>query len=93
MATRSLCSACGLTFASVAAFDAHRTGSYGEPIYKPTGSGKSRKISGYTPHTRRCMTVAEIQASGMARNEKGWWTLPKTVESLSHEEELEEATP
>src|SRR5260370_40221209 len=29
MATRSHCSACGLTFHSVTAFDAHRTGSYG----------------------------------------------------------------
>jgi hypothetical protein len=77
----------------VAAFDAHRIGSYGEPIYKPTGSGKSRKITGYTPHTRRCMTLVEIQASGMAQNDKGWWTLPKRDASVPHEDELEEATP
>jgi hypothetical protein len=91
MATRSLCRACGLTFASVAAFDAHRTGSYGEPIHKLSSTGKSRKTIGYTPHTRRCMTVAEIQALGMTQDNKGWWTLPKR-KSVMQEEELEEAT-
>ena len=77
MATKSLCRACGLTFASVAAFDAHRTGSYGEPIYRQAWSSKRGKVIGYTPQTRRCMTLTEIQALGMTSNDKGWWMLPR----------------
>lgn len=92
MATRSQCGACRLTFVSVAAFDAHRTGSYGEPIYQETRTGKSHKFIGYTPQTRQCLTLAEIQAKGMTQNEKGWWMLPKN-EALPAEEmnEKEEA--
>ena len=97
MATRSQCGACGLTCSSVAAFDAHRTGSYGEPIYKPSSTGKSRKVIGHTPPTRRCMTVAEIQALGMTQNAKGWWMLPASTQTpwvkTAQEEEFEEATP
>jgi hypothetical protein len=81
MATRSYCSACGLTFHSVSAFDAHRTGSYGEPIYQGSRTGKSRKVSGHTPPTRRCMTLPEIQALGMTQNAKGWWMLPASTQA------------
>jgi hypothetical protein len=76
MATTSHCKNCGLTFTSVAAFDAHRTGSYGEPIYQVSRTGRSRWVIGHTPPTRRCLTVAEIQAQGMTQNAKGWWMLP-----------------
>lgn len=49
----------------------HRVGSYGEPIYK--ASGKSQRVIGYTPPTRRCLTVDEMKALDMKQNEKGWW--------------------
>src|SRR5260370_34657255 len=97
MATRSHCSASGLTFHSVSAFDAHRAGSYGEPIYQGSRTGKSRKVIGHTPPTRRCLTVAEIQAVGMTQNAKGCWMLPAPANApwatTTPEEEFEEATP
>ncbi len=97
MATRSHCRACGLTFHSVTAFDAHRTGSYGEPIYQLSSTGKSRKVVGHTPATRRCMTVAEIQALGMTQNAKGWWMLPASTQTpwgkIAQEQEFEGAIP
>jgi hypothetical protein len=49
MPTKSLCRNCGLTFASVAAFDAHRTDSFDEPIYKTSSTGKSQHVIGRTP--------------------------------------------
>ncbi len=97
MATTSLCRNCGLTLSSVAAFDAHRTGSYGEPIYRQSRTGKSRYVVGHTAHSRRCLTVAEIQAVGMTQNAKGWWMLPAPANApwatTTPEEEFEEATP
>src|SRR5258708_7921187 len=97
MATTSLCRSCGLTFTSVAAFDAHRTGSYGEPIYQPSRTGRSRRVVGHTPPTRRCMTLPEIQVQGMTQNAKGWWMLPASTQAALtrtiHEEEAAEAIP
>ncbi len=97
MATRSLCRGCGLTFTSVAAFDAHRTGSYGEPIYKSSRTGKSRRVGGHTPPTRRCMTLTELLALGMTQNARGWWMLPAPAHAPwtkpAQEQEREEATP
>ena len=96
MATTSLCRNCGLTFTSLAAFDAHRIGSYGEPIYKPSRTGKSRKVIGHTHHTRRCMTLPEIIDLGMTQNDKGWWMLPASTQTpwvkTAHEQEGTEAT-
>lgn len=90
----NLCRGCGLTFGTLKSFDTHRTGSYGEPIYKPSSTGKSRQVIGHTPPTRRCLTLPEIQALGMTQDTKGWWTLPKqTASAAQEEEELEEATP
>ena len=97
MATRSYCSACGLTFHSVSAFDAHRTGSYGEPIYQGSRTGKSRKVIGHTPPTRRCLTVTEISDLGMTQNDKGWWMLPASTKTpwikTAQEDEAVEAIP
>ena len=92
---KNLCQACGLTFGNLKAFDTHRTGSFGEAIYKPSRTGKSRQVIGYTRPTRRCMALAEIKALGMTPNEKGWWMLPKQTASdmQENEEEREEATP
>jgi hypothetical protein len=92
----NLCRGCGLTFGTLKAFDAHRTGPYGEPIYKPSRTRKSRQVIGHTAPTRRCMTVPEIQALGMTQDRKGWWMLPVpqtkphggTEKSLSTEEAM-----
>lgn len=76
MATKSTCGGCGQVFASIAAFDTHRTGSFGEPIYRSSQNGHSQHVCGYTAHTRRCLSEEEMQAKGMSRNERGWWMLP-----------------
>ena len=39
---KNLCRACGLTFGTLKSFDTHRTGSFGEAIYKLSRTGKSR---------------------------------------------------
>jgi hypothetical protein len=89
MATKSLCRKCGQIFASVAAFDAHRTGSFGEAIYKMSSTGRSRHAIGHMPSTRRCMAPQEIQDLGMTQNDKGWWTLPQSVGNTAQQEEHE----
>jgi hypothetical protein len=60
---RNQCAGCGEYFNSSAAFDKHRTGAFGAPM----GDGT------YMQHSRRCRTVAEMQAAGMAKNKDGWW--------------------
>ena len=87
-ATKSTCSGCGEIFASVAAFDAHRVGSFGEPIYQASRSGRSRSVVGHTPGSRRCLTCQEMYRVGMIRNEKGWWMLPPTAHPHEQEAEL-----
>ena len=92
---KNLCRAYGLTLGNLKAFDTHRTGSFGEAIYKLSRTGKSRQVIGYTRQTRRCMTLQELMALGMTQDHKGWWTLPKQTASTAQEDEavLEEATP
>ena len=59
---RCLCPTCREKFNSTAAFDAHRTGTYDLTA----------------PHYgRRCLTVAEMVAKGMAKNPKGFWLTPR----------------
>jgi hypothetical protein len=82
---KNLCCACGITFGNLKSFDAHRTGSFGEPTYKTSRTGKSRQVSGHTPPGRRCLTPAELQALGMTKNGKGRWTLPSA--STSHQDD------
>ena len=91
----NLCRGCGLTFGTLKSFEMHRTGSYGEPIYRTSSTGNTRYVIGHTPPTRRCMTLPEIQVLGMTQDRKGWWTLPKRLASPVQEEkaELEEAMP
>lgn len=60
----STCGDCNRTFSSVTLFEKHRIGDFAEPIYGERVSGKSMKIVGYTPHTRRCMTTEELLAGG-----------------------------
>jgi hypothetical protein len=55
------CRACGKIFSSTASFDKHRAGSYGDAIYDESG----KKVIGYTPHTRHCLSEDEMIAKGM----------------------------
>src|SRR5215813_6976904 len=79
MIVKSLCRGCHQTFVSVAAFDFHCAGSYGEPIYK----GNSHRVIGYTAHQRRCLSVEEMVALGMTQNAKGWWQMPVRVKAVA----------
>jgi hypothetical protein len=63
------CRACGKVFSSTSAFDRHRTGSYGKPIY-----GANRKVIRYTKHERRCKDEQEMLEAGMIQNKRGYWT-------------------
>ncbi len=86
---KSLCRACGEMFVGVTAFDAHRVGSFGNPIYKTSRTGKQTKtVIGHTLNTRQCLTVPEILLQGMTRSEKGWWMLPR-AKAPEGEHELE----
>jgi len=67
---RSQCTGCLEIFSSESGFNMHRTGSHGEPIYDKKG----REVVGYTKHSRRCLTEAEMLAKKMIKNEKGIWT-------------------
>ena len=88
---KSVCSSCHETFTCVSAFDRHRVGSFGVPIYAVSQSGKSRRVISHTPHERRCLTEAEMLAKGMARNDKGWWmTRPSESSHWAEDEEEEE---
>ncbi len=88
---KSLCRACGETFVGVMAFDAHRVGSFGNPIYKTSRTGKQTKtVIDHTPNRRRCLTVPEMLAQGMIRNDKGWWML-QVAKPAPEAYELEEA--
>ena len=85
---KSLCRGCGETFKSGSGFDLHRVGGFGDPIYATTSTGNRGKITGYTPVTRRCLTVEEMLAKGLTRNEKVWW-VTKAYDESAHEEEEE----
>jgi hypothetical protein len=68
------CGSCSLRFTSVGAFDMHRAGGYGDPIYKPLASGKHHEVIGYTPHTRHCLSISEMQEKGMVQVSDGRWS-------------------
>ena len=64
---RGQCASCLEVFSSESAFNMHRVGSYGEPIYE------KKYITGYTKSERRCLTEAEMLQKDMVKNEKGIW--------------------
>jgi len=72
----NLCSGCQEKFYSVAAHETHRVGSYGEPIYQQSPTGKSAKITGYTPSERHCLTADEMRTLDMTQDDKGIWHNP-----------------
>jgi hypothetical protein len=55
---RCQCPKCGEYFNGVQPFDRHRVGTYAK-------AGQ--------PNTRRCLTVAELDAAGSIRNAAGFW--------------------
>lgn len=59
---RCQCPSCGDDFGSDRAFDRHRVGDYAQP--------------GEWRHARRCMTAAEMDAAGWARNGRGFRLTP-----------------
>lgn len=82
---KSLCRACNEIFNSMAGFDGHRVGSYGEPIYKQVG--KAQRVIGHTKPERRCLTPDEMRAKGWSQNPKGWWiTETRDKEGVPEEE-------
>ncbi len=88
----NVCRACRRTFGTLKSFDAHRTGSYGEAIYRTSSAGTSRYVIGHTPPTRWCLTEAEMHALGMTQDAKGWWQLAEPG-ATTKVEAGEEATP
>ena len=56
---RCQCTACGECFNGTQPFDKHRVGSFAKP--------------GEWQGTRRCLTVAEMEAAGFQRNAAGFW--------------------
>ena len=94
---KNICSGCNQIFASPGTHAKHRVGSYGEAIYEQSGTGKSQKVAGYTPHSRRCLSVEEMLALGWTQNEHGWWMTntfksfsAKTSDETNVEEETDE---
>lgn len=65
---KSPCSACKVGGASVSAFDKHRVGSFGKPLYD-----ERKRFIGYSPHERRWLTEGEMVAAGMSKNQRGLW--------------------
>jgi hypothetical protein len=65
---KSTCTGCGLVFVTTAAFDKHRTGSYGKPIEH------NGQVIGYTPEMRVCITEEAMAKRGMIKNSKGLWS-------------------
>lgn len=55
---RNQCPTCGEFFNSSSAFDKHRTGPFGKAS---------------TPAQRRCLSVEEMRALGMMKNDAGFW--------------------
>lgn len=72
---RCRCSGCGEYFNRSSTFTAHRVGPYA-PINRP--------------NTRRCLTVAEMQAKGWRLNAAGFWITAKRLAS-THASRVETA--
>ena len=86
---KCLCRNCNKNFKSVKSFDMHRTGSYGEGIYKPSDTQRKNPI-GQMPSTRRCMTTEEMLAIGMCQNEQNLWITAPYDPTIKHKDEDDE---
>ena len=79
------CTGCGLLYAGIAAFDKHRVGSYGEPVYQ------GNRLIGYTAPRRRCMNASEMIAAGLVlKNDV--WRLPISDQARAYFERMKAGT-
>jgi hypothetical protein len=62
-----MCRSCKAAFYSIAGFNKHRVGGYGDAIYE------GKNVVGHTKHTRGCMPEVDMLAKGMIKNERGIW--------------------
>lgn len=63
----STCGSCKKIFSSTSLFDAHRIGSFGEPVYDQKDverDAKKKRVLSYTKSSRRCMTTEELLQAG-----------------------------
>jgi hypothetical protein len=66
----NLCGACGQDFASLEAFDRHRSGLHGFTFAERLAMTPPRYDG------RRCLDPAELEAMGWQRNQRGRWFDP-----------------
>lgn len=69
----NLCSGCGEDFGSVAAFDAHRIGTFAYTLEN------GLKLDPPREDGRRCLDIDEFPAKGFVRNARGAWSLEKAL--------------
>jgi hypothetical protein len=85
---RNFCTGCRRDFASLAAFDRHRIGSYpqrGPADYLDRiGVGLADPLEDYDPrrHGRRCLEDDELAEAGMERDSRGRWRLAGDAERI-----------
>lgn len=70
----NLCRGCGVDFASVSAFDRHRTGTY---VYT---FAEGLELDPPQEDGRRCLDADEMLYAGMAPDARGRWTIFADVE-------------
>ena len=44
-----------------------------QELFNSTGVFDRHRTGTYTPNTRRCLTVSEMTAKGMLKNNNGYW--------------------
>ena len=70
----NVCGACGLDFAGVSAFDAHRVGKH---AYTST---EGLRMDPPREDGRRCLYPHELEEKGFVQNSWGRWTLADQLE-------------
>jgi len=84
------CTGCGEFFNSDAAHRFHRVGGYGEAIFSTNSKGKRGDLLGYGSHTRRCLSIEEMKAKGMVKNELGRWVMEAYDSTILYSEDQEQ---
>lgn len=76
------CTVCHRSFGKGGAFNTHKTGHFGKPIYRQKKSRKTGAITqvfvGYGKPTRRCMTDEEMMTAGLGLVDGLWVVVEKT---------------
>jgi hypothetical protein len=88
------CTVCGRSFVGKGgAFNTHKVGHFGLPIYRQKKSRKTGAITqvfvGYGEPTRRCMTDEEMVAAGLGLVDGLWAVVEKNEQNQwdSHQQE------